>query len=97
MKTSYDIILKPLVTEQSMEDVSKKKYAFKVDPNSNKIEIKKAIEEAFGVSVASVNTMNYDGKLKRMGVHQGRRSKWKKAIVTLKGDSKAIEFFDNMV
>ena len=71
-----------------------KKYTFEVPKTVNKLEIKYAVEEVFGVKVAKVNTMNYDGKLKRMGRYEGRRAAWKKAIVTLKKDSKTIEFFD---
>ena len=97
---SYDILRKPIITERSMEAVFDregneiKKYTFEVPQTVNKVEIKKAVEEVFGVKVASVNTMNYTGKLKRMGRNEGRRASWKKAIVTLKPDSKTIEFFD---
>ncbi len=97
MKTAYDIIIKPVITERSMDSASDKKYVFQVDRDSNKIEIKKALEEIFGVKVASVNTMNVIGKEKRLGVHKGRRASWKKAIVQLKSDSKSIEFFEGMV
>lgn len=97
---SYDILRKPIITERSMEAVFDregneiKKYTFEVPQTVNKVEIKKAVEEVFGVKVASVNTMNYTGKLKRMGRNEGRRASWKKAIVTLQPDSKTIEFFD---
>lgn len=97
---SYDIIRKPIITEKSMKPVFDKegneikRYTFEVPKTVNKIEIKYAVEEVFGVKVAKVNTMNYDGKLKRMGRNEGRRASWKKAIVTLKPDSKTIEFFD---
>jgi large subunit ribosomal protein L23 len=97
MKTSYDIVKRPIVTEQSMEGVESKKYVFEVATGANKIEIKKAVEEIFGVQVAKVNTMNYMGKEKRQGVFVGRRPAWKKAIVTLKENSKTIEFFEGMV
>lgn len=97
MKSLYDIIKRPIVTEQSMEGVEAKKYVFEVSPSANKIEIKKAVEEIFGVEVARVNTMNYMGKEKRQGVHVGRRPAWKKAVVTLKEKSKTIEFFEGMV
>lgn len=96
MKTAYDIIKRPIVTEQSMEGAGDKKYVFEVDRKANKIEIRKAIETAFGVKVAKVNTINYDGKLKRQGMTQGRRPAWKKAIVTLTPSSKGIEFFEGM-
>lgn len=97
MKTVYDIVKRPIVTEQSMEGVESKKYVFEVARDANKIEIKKAVEEIFGVEVAKVNTMNYMGKEKRQGVFVGRRPAWKKAIVTLKENSKTIEFFEGMV
>ena len=96
MKTSYDIIIKPIISEQSMEAVDLKKYAFKVDRRANKTEIKKAVEEVFGVKVAKVNTVNYEGKMKRRGATQGRRSGYKKAIVTLTPDSKSIEYFESL-
>jgi len=97
---AYDIIKEPVITEKSMEKVYDrqgneiKRYTFKVDSNANKIEIKKAVEEIFGVSVEKVNTMNVTGKKKRMGRYEGRRASWKKAVVTLKKDSKVIEFFE---
>ena len=97
MRTSYDIIVKPLITEKGMSGVGDKKYTFQVARDANKIEIKKAVEEIFGVEVLSVNTMNMMGKQKRMGVHSGRRSAWKKAIVRLTDKSKGIEFFEGMV
>lgn len=97
MKTAYDIILRPIITERSMQDVEMKKYVFQVAKDAGKIEIRKAVEEIFGVKVASVNTMNVQGKEKRMGVHVGRRPSWKKAIVKLTEDSKTIEFFEGMV
>ena len=97
---SYEIIKRPIITEKSMKVETDrqgneiKKYTFEVPKTVNKLEIKYAVEEVFGVKVAKVNTMNYDGKLKRMGRYEGRRAAWKKAIVTLKKDSKTIEFFD---
>ena len=97
MKTAYDIIIKPIITEQSMEATEDKKYVFQVANDANKIEIKKAVEEIFGVKVAKVNTIRMDGKEKRMGVHIGRRASWKKAMVKLTADSKTIEFFEGMV
>jgi len=95
MKTVYDIIRKPIITEQSMENVADKKYTFEVAVGSNKIEIKKAIEEIFKVKVERVTTMNMKGKPKRMGVHSGFRPDWKKAIVKLTEDSKTIELFES--
>ena len=97
MKTAYDIVIKPIITEQSMEATEEKKYVFQVAIDANKIEIKKAIEEIFGVKVEKVNTIRMDGKEKRMGVHVGRRANWKKAMVKLTADSKTIEFFEGMV
>ena len=94
---AYDIIIKPVITEQSMADVADKKYVFKVAINANKTEIKAAIEEVFeGVKVESVNTMRTLGKMKRQGRTQGRTPEVKKAIVTLKKDSKNIAFFEGM-
>ena len=97
MKTAYDIIIKPIITEQSMEATEEKKYVFQVAMDANKIEIKKAVEEIFGVKVEKVNTIRMDGKEKRMGVHIGRRANWKKAMVKLTADSKTIEFFEGIV
>lgn len=92
----YDIIRKPIVTEKSMMEIENNKYTFEVAKNATKAEIKAAVEEVFGVKVQRVNTMNMRGKMKRQGVHQGRRPSWKKAIVKLSEDSKSIEFFDGM-
>ena len=98
MKTAYDIIIKPIITEQSMEATEEKKYVFQVAMDANKIEIKKAIEEIFGVKVEKVNTIRMDGKAKRQGAApQGRRANWKKAMVKLTAESKTIEFFEGMV
>ena len=98
MKTAYDIIIRPVITEQSMEATELKKYVFLVAESANKTEIKKAVSEIFGVKVAKVNTINYDGKTKRMGAGRpGQRKSWKKAYVQLTDDSKTIEFFEGMV
>ena len=97
MKLPYDIILRPIITERSMERAGEKVYAFEVARDSNKIEIREAVESIFNVKVISVNTMNVQGKIKRMGVHSGRRAARKKAIVRLSEDSKPIEFFEGMV
>lgn len=97
MKSPYDIIKRPIITEQSMERVANKVYVFEVDKAANKVEIRRAIEEIFGVKVAKVNTLNVLGKEKRMGAHVGFRPDYKKAVVTLKSDSKTIEFFEGMV
>lgn len=96
MRSPHDIIIKPIVTESSMDAMSEKKYTFKVDKRANKTEIKNAIEQIFGVKVEKVNTMNMLGKKKRMGANVGRRSSWKKAIVKLTEDSNTIEFFEGM-
>ena len=93
MRTAYDVIIKPVVTENSMEDAQAKKYTFKVAVDANKTEVKNAVEEIFGVEDAKVNIMNVKGKLKRMGRNVGMTAASKKAIVTLTEDSKEIEFF----
>ena len=98
MKTAYDIIKRPVITEQSMAQTEIKRYTFEVAKDANKIEIAKAIEEIFGVKVAKVNTINMYGKEKRMGRYPaGRRPARKKAMVTLTAASKTIEFFEGMV
>ena len=97
MKTAYDIIIRPIITEQSMEDLDIKKYAFEVAKDANKVEIKKAIEEIFGVTVIKVNTLNVHGKEKRTGAYpKGKTASWKKAVVKLSEDSKNIELFEGM-
>ena len=96
MKSAYDIIRRPIITEESMMGVANKVYVFEVARDAGKIEIKKAIEEIFKVKVSSVNAMNVRGKEKRMGVHVGKASARKKAIVTLTPDSKTIEIFEGM-
>lgn len=94
--TAYDIIIEPILSEKSYDGIPAKKYTFKVAKEATKSQIKAAIEQIFGVKVAKVNTANYDGKLKRMGRNEGRRSAYKKAIVILSADSKAIEFFESL-
>ncbi|HCR73558.1 MAG TPA: 50S ribosomal protein L23 [Ruminococcus sp.] len=96
MKTAQDIIIKPVITEKSMDSLQEGKYTFKVDKNANKLEIAKAVEELFDVKVAKVNTINCSGKSRRVGRFEGKKPDWKKAIVTLKEDSKSIEFFEGM-
>ncbi len=97
MKSPYDIVLSPIVTEKSMDLLNENKYTFRVAKDANKSEIKKAVEAIFdGVQVESVNTMNMLGKTKRVGMKVGKRIDWKKAIVTLKEGSKTIEFFENI-
>ena len=95
MKAAQDIILTPVITEDSMDRLQDNRYTFKVAKDANKVEIASAVEELFGVKVAKVNTMNVKGKQKRMGRSVGYRPDWKKAIVTLEGD-KAIEFFEGL-
>ncbi len=94
--TAYDIIIEPILSEKSYDGISDKKYTFKVQKTATKTQIKAAVEQIFGVKVEKVNTANYDGKVKRMGRNEGRTSSYKKAIVTLTADSKAIEFFESL-
>ena len=96
MKAIADIIIKPLITEKATDALAEKRYVFKVQKTATKPEIARAVEEMFDVKVASVNTINMKKKPKRLGVHFGSTSEWKKAIVTLKPDSKSIAFFDSM-
>ena len=96
MKMVQDIIIKPVITEASMDRIADKKYTFKVRTDATKPEIAKAVEVMFGVKVAKVNTVSMKKKPKRLGVHAGYTSDWKKAIVTLESDSKTIEFFDGL-
>ena len=96
MRTAYDVIIKPVVTENSMDDAQNKKYTFKVAVDANKTEIKNAVEEIFDVEVKKVNVMNVKGKVKRLGRNEGKTSASKKAIVTLTEDSKEIEFFQGL-
>ena len=97
MRTAQDIIIAPVITEASMAAIAQKKYTFRVMKKVNKQEIAAAVEELFGVKVAKVNTINVRGRSKRMGLHSGKTADWKKAIVTLKADSKGIEFFESML
>ena len=94
MKMIQDIIIKPIITEASMDGIAEKKYTFQVAKDATKPEIARAVEEMFKVEVLSVNTINMKKKPKRLGVHFGYTSEWKKAIVTLKPESKTIEFFE---
>ena len=96
MKTPYDVIIKPVFSEKSMDAAQVKKYTFKVAVDANKTEVKNAVEEIFGVEVAKVNIMNVVGKKKRMGRYVGMTAATKKAIVTLTEDSKEIEFFQSL-
>ena len=97
MKAAQDIIIAPVITEKSMSGIADKKYTFKVAKDANKIEIADAVAKLFKVQVAKVNTVNVRGKEKRMGRYSGYTASWKKAIVTLKPDSKPIEFFDGLI
>ena len=98
MKLAQDIVIKPIITERSMSGIMQGKYTFEVAKTANKIEIANAIETLFpGTKVAAVNTMNVSGKTKRMGKNVGTTRSWKKAVVTIKADSKKIEFFESMI
>ena len=97
MKTAYDIILKPVITEASIADIQDKKYTFRVASDANKTEIAKAVEEIFGVKVEKVNTISMKAKTKHVRYVEGKTSAWKKAIVKLTADSKTIEFFDSLM
>ena len=96
MKSPYDIIFRPVLTEKSYDGMADKKYAFEVAIGANKTEIKKAVETIFGVKVETVNTLRTEGKMKRQGRTQGRRPERKKAYVKLTDGSKTIEFFEGM-
>ena len=95
--TAHDIIIRPIITEKSMEGIAAKKYTFEVAKNAGKVEIKKAVEEVFGVKVAKVNTLNVRGQMRRRGRTSGYTRSWKKAYVTLTPDSKSLEFFEGMM
>ena len=97
MKLAQDIILRPVITEESMMGQALKKYTFKVDKKATKPEIKAAVEKLFGVKVEKVNTINVKGHLRRYGRYEGYTSAWKKAVVTLTEGSKTIEFFESMI
>ena len=97
MKNLHDIIRGPVLTEKSYDQIPLKKYSFEVAIDANKVEIKKAVEEIFGVQVDSVNTLIHKGKEKRQGYTSGRTAKVKKAVITLKEDSKPIEFFESRI
>jgi large subunit ribosomal protein L23 len=97
MRAAQDIILRPIITERTIEGVANRKYTFKVARDANRIEIAQAAKVLFGVEVQKVNTMNCKGRAKRVGRHAGYKPNWKKAIVTLTENSKGIEFFESMV
>ncbi|ANX02449.1 50S ribosomal protein L23 [Thermoclostridium stercorarium subsp. leptospartum DSM 9219] len=94
MKLAEDIIIRPYITEKSYENMAQGKYTFIVDPKATKTEIKHAVEKLFNVKVLSVNTVNYKGKEKRLGVHVGRTSKWKKAIVKIDTNPQPVTYLD---
>ena len=94
---AQDIVIRPIITEKAMQGITAKKYTFEVAKDANKIEIAKAVEELFNVSVEKVSTVNVRGKLRRQGRNQGYTRAWKKAYVTLTQDSKDIEFFEGMM
>ena len=96
MKIAQDIIVRPVITEESMAEVAEKKYTFEVAKSATKIDVARAVEQLFGVEVAKVNTMNVKGHKRAYGRFTGYKSDWKKAIVTLTEGSKTIEFFDGM-
>ena len=96
MKSIENVIVRPLITEKSMESIAEKRYVFEVERSATKADIAAAVEKMFGVEVASVNTINMKKKPKRLGVHMGYTSEWKKAVVTLTEESKTIAFFDSM-
>lgn len=96
-KLAHDIIIKPIITEESMMNTGLKKYTFKVAKDATKADIAHAVEEAFGVKVAKVNTMNCKGHLRRYGRYEGYTPSWKKAIVTLTAESDTIDFFDGLL
>ena len=95
--TAQDIVIRPIITERSMSGIAMKKYTFEVAKDATKIDIARAVEELFGVQVQKVNTMHMRGRLRRQGRSQGYTPSWKKAIGTLKEDSKTIEFFEGMM
>lgn len=97
MANVHDVLIRPIVSEQTMDQIAEKKYSFEVPLSVNKIEVKKAVEQIFGVKVQKVTTMRVPGKMKRMGAHMGRQPAWKKAVVKLTEGSKGIEFFDGLI
>ncbi|WP_099204876.1 50S ribosomal protein L23 [Scatolibacter rhodanostii] len=97
MKTSQDIVIRPIITEKTMAGIADRKYTFEVDKSATKIEIAAAVKELFGVNVSKVHTMHVRGQLRRQGRTEGYTRSWKKAIVTLTENSKTIEFFESMI
>ena len=97
MTNAHDIVIRPIITEKSMAGIPNMRYTFALAKDANKIEIAKAVESAFDVKVAKVNTINVRGKMRRQGRFEGYTPSWKKAIVTLKKNSKPISFFEGMI
>ena len=96
MKTEYQTIIKPIITEETMDLADEKKYVFQVAKEANKTEVRQAVEKIFGANVAKVNILNVSGKTKRMGRYVGKTASYKKAVVTLTADSKEIEIFQGL-
>mgnify|MGYP004655057799 CR=1 FL=1 len=96
MKSMHDVLLRPVLSEKSTDGIADKVYTFEVAKTANKTEIRQAVEAIFNVKVEKVNTIRTMGKIKRQGRYEGRTAEVKKAIVTLRADSKGIEFFDSM-
>ena len=94
---AQDIVIRPIITEKAMQDITAKKYVFEVAKNATKIDVARAVEELFKVKVAKVNTVRVRGQLRRQGRSEGYTRSWKKAYVQLTADSKAIEFFEGMM
>ena len=94
---AQDIIIRPIITEKTMDGNSQKKYTFEVSKDSTKIDIKRAVEELFGVKVSKVNTLHVRGRMRRQGRYEGYTRSWKKAVVPLTDDSKPIEVFESMI
>lgn len=97
MRSAYDIILKPVISEKAMDGMQERKYTFRVAVDANKLQIKNAVEEIFDVDVEKVTTMNMKGKPRRVRYVMGKTSDWKKAVVKLTPSSKTIEFFDSLM
>lgn len=93
---AHDIIIRPIISEKSMDQLADKKYTFEVKKSATKVQIRQAVEEIFNVKVVSVTTSVVLGKVKRMGATAGKRADWKKATVKLSADSKTIEFFEGL-
>ncbi len=97
MKTSQDVVIRPIITEKTMAGIADRKYTFEIDKAATKIDVARAVEDLFGVKVSKVHTMHVRGQFRRQGRNEGYSRSWKKAIVTLTEDSKTIEFFESMI